>query len=154
MVYFLKVNLELPIILVGIASVFLHKKFANKIEIPLKEKVLKRLCPILYSKLEYSHDGKFSFSEIRDLVAKNLLNSYDSIKSVEDSIYFPMQKDGKNFYVHGFELETAETRGSGKNRRTVTTNHDYLIKAEFPQARMPMNADLLIKTDAFENIKK
>lgn len=138
----------------GIASAFLHKKFANKIEIPLKEKVLKRLCPVLYSKLEYSHDGKYSFSEMKDLVKKRFLNSYDSIKIVEDSIFFPMQKDGKNFYVHGFELKTTETRGSGRDRRTVTTNHDYLIKAEFPQARIPMNADLFIKTDAFDNIKK
>lgn len=151
MVYFLEISIELPIILTGIASAFLHKKFANKIEIPLKEKVLKRLCPVLYSKLEYSHDGKYSFSEMRDLVEKRFLNSYDSIKIVEDSIFFPMQKDGKNFYVHGFELETTQTRGSGKNRRTVTTNHDYLIKAKFPQARMPMNADLFIKTDSHDN---
>lgn len=153
MVYFLETSIEVPVILIGIASAFLHKKFANKIEIPLKEKVLKRLCPVLYSKLEYSHDGKYSFSEMRDLVEKRFLNSYDSIKIVEDSIFFPMQKDGKNFYVHGFELETTQTRGSGKNRRTVTTNHDYLIKAEFPQARMPMNADLFIKTDAKRDLK-
>ncbi len=135
----------------GILMGILYANFRSKIEIPLKTDVLAKLCPILYSKFEYSHDRKYSFDDVYMLRGKSFLNSFDRIKTIEDSIYFPMTKDGKNFFVHGFELETTETRttGSGKNRRTrtVTTNHDYLIKAEFPMARIPLKDDLFIVSD-------
>lgn len=42
----------------------LYAKFSNLIEIPLKMEVLAKLCPILYSKLCYSYDAKYSFDEL------------------------------------------------------------------------------------------
>jgi len=57
--------------------------------------VLAKLCPILYSKLEYSYDGKYSFNELDKLQEKEFLQSYDSIDLVEDSTTFTMEKDGK-----------------------------------------------------------
>lgn len=49
--------------------------------------------------------------------------------------------------MNGFELKTSEVRGSGKNRRRVTTNHCYLMKIAFPYARIPLQDDLRILTD-------
>lgn len=125
----------------------LYTKFASKIEIPLKKEVLTKLCPILYSKLEYSYDGKYSFNELDKLQEKEFLQSYDSIDLVEDSTTFTMEKDRKWFSMNGFELKTSEVRGSGKNRRRVTTNHCYLMKIAFPYARIPLQDDLRILTD-------
>lgn len=125
----------------------LYARFASKIEIPLKQEVLSKLCPILYSKLEYSYDSRYSFDELDILRSKNFLSSYDSIDRVEDSVHFSMEKDGKYFELNGFELETSEVRGSGKNRRRVTTNCCYLMKASFPSARIPINTDLYIFWD-------
>ena len=102
---------------------------------------------MLYSKLEYSYDGKYSFDELELLRAKKFIFSYDSLDKVEDSVHFTMENDGKIFSVNGFELETSEVRGSGKNRRRVTTNHDFLIRAVFPNARIPIKSDILISTD-------
>ena len=125
----------------------LYKRFASKIEIPLKMEVLTRMCPLLYSKLQYSHDEKYSFNELDLLREKNFLSSYDSLDRVEDSIYFDVEKDGKQFSVNWFEVETSEVRGSGKNRKRVTTNHCYLMKAVFPNARIPLTSDLYIIHD-------
>lgn len=125
----------------------LYKKFASKIEIPLKSEVLQKMCPLLYSKLEYSYDEKYSFDELELLRSNNFLSSYDSLDKVEDSVHFGVEKDGKIFSVNGFELETSEVRWSGKNRRRVTTNHCYLMKAVFPSARIPLASDLFIIHD-------
>jgi len=88
----------------------LYKKFASKIEIPLKSEVLQKMCPLLYSKLEYSYDEKYSFDELEILRAKNFISSYDSLDKVEDSARFGVENDGKKFSVNGFELETSEMR--------------------------------------------
>lgn len=125
----------------------LYKKFASKIEIPLKSEVLQKICPLLYSKLEYSYDEKYSFDELELLRSKNFLSSYDRLDKVEDSVHFDVEKDGKIFSVNWFELETSEVRWSGKNRRRVTTNHCYLMKAVFPSARIPLMSDLFIMHD-------
>lgn len=125
----------------------LYKKFASKIEIPLKSEVLQKMCPLLYSKLEYSYDEKYSFDELEILRAKNFISSYDSLDKVEDSARYGVENDGKKFSVNGFELETSEMRWSGKNRRRVTTNHCYLMKAVFPNARIPLTNNLLIVHD-------
>ncbi len=125
----------------------LYKRFASKIEIPLKMEVLTRMCPLLYSKLQYSHDEKYSFDELDLLRGKNFLSSYDSLDRVEDSVYFDVEKDGKHFSVNWFEVETSEIRGSGKNRKRVTTNHCYLMKAVFPSTRIPLTSDLYITHD-------
>lgn len=126
---------------------YLYKKFASKIEIPLKSEVLQKMCPLLYSKLEYSYDEKYSFDELEHLRSKNFLASYDSLDKVEDSVRFGVEKDGKTFSVNGFEVETSEIRWSGKNRRRITTNHCYLMKAVFPNARIPLTSDLFIMHD-------
>lgn len=89
---------------------YLYKKFASKIEIPLKSEVLQKMCPLLYSKLEYSYDEKYSFDELELLRSKSFLSSYDSLDKVEDSVRFDVEKDGKIFSVNGFELETSEVR--------------------------------------------
>jgi hypothetical protein len=108
------------------------------------------MCPLLYSKLEYSYDGKYSFDELDILRSKDFLASYDSLDRVEDSLHFDVESDGKIFSVNGFELETSEVRGSGKKRRRVTTNHCYLIKVVFPNARIPLESDLFILTDRLD----
>ncbi|MCA9378320.1 hypothetical protein KC711_05510 [Candidatus Peregrinibacteria bacterium] len=48
---------------------FLYAKFSKLIEIPLKMEVLAKLCPVIYSKLSYSHDAKYSFDELDVLLA-------------------------------------------------------------------------------------
>lgn len=72
--------------------------------------VLAKLCPVIYSKLLYSHDAKYSFDELDVLLASGIISSYDSIDSVEDSMEFEIERDGKKFFVNGFELKTSEMR--------------------------------------------
>lgn len=111
------------------------------------------MCPLLYSKLEYSYDARYSFDELDTLRYKQFLSSYDSIDTVEDSVHFTMENDGKMFSVNGFELKTSEMRGSGKNRHRETTNHAFLLKAVFPNARIPLKSDLLIVADQIDTKK-
>ena len=58
------------------------------------------MCPLLYSKLEYSYDEKYSFDELEILRAKNFISSYDNLDKVEDSARFGVENDGKKFSVN------------------------------------------------------
>jgi hypothetical protein len=89
---------------------FLYQKFSSKIEIPLKTEVLQKMCPLLYSKLEYSYDEKYSFDELDILKSKSFLSSYDSLDTVEDSVHFYVENNGMIFSLNGFELQTSEVR--------------------------------------------
>ena len=131
----------------ALAIGFLYSKFSKLIEIPLKMEVLAKLCPVIYSKLAYSHDAKYSFDELDVLLTSWIIKSYDTIDLVEDSMEFEVERDGKKFFVNGFELQTSEIRWSGRDRKRVVTNHDYLIKAVFPSARIPLKSDLKIISD-------
>lgn len=130
----------------------LYNKFASKIETPLKRDILSRMCPMLYSKLQYSHDAQYSFDELDVLKNKGLLKSYTDLDIVEDSIYFDVEKDNKRFTVHGFELQTSQVTGTGKRRRTVITNHCYLMRVHFPNARIPLQNDILIQKDSLDTL--
>ncbi len=132
----------------------LYSKFASKIEIPLKKDILSRVCPMLYSKLQYSYDAQFSFNELDVLRQKGLIKQYTDIDIAEDSIYFDVAKDNKNFTVHGFELQTSEVTGTGKRRRSVVTNHCYLMRVHFPYARIPLQDDILIQQDTLDTLSK
>jgi hypothetical protein len=58
------------------------------------------MCPLLYSKLQYSYDEKYSFNELEILRSKDFLSSYDSLDRVEDSIHFDIENNGKVFSVN------------------------------------------------------
>ncbi len=73
---------------------------------------------------------------------------------MEDSIFFDVAKDNKNFSVHGFELQTSEETGTGKRRRKVMTNHCYLMRVHFPHARIPLQDDILIQQDTLDTLSK
>lgn len=126
--------------------------YRSKIEWAIKEHILTKLAKELYSKLEYDASGKYAFGDLDFLRSKWFLNSYDRVKKIEDSIGFRIEEDQKSLIAQGYELETTETRGSGKNRRTVTTNHCYLMKIRFPSARIPLEKTLFIRTDENETI--
>jgi hypothetical protein len=68
------------------------------------------------------------------------------IATAEDSVQFSVEKDGKRFFVNGFELETR----TGSKEETIS-NHCYLMKAVFPSARIPLTSDLLIVTDTLNS---
>jgi hypothetical protein len=138
----------------GGGMALLYSKFATKIEIPLKKDILSRICPMLYSKLQYSYDAQFSFNELDILRQRGLIKQYTDIDIAEDSIYFDVTKDNKNFTVHGFELQTSEVTGRGKRRRNVVTNHCYLMRVHFPYARIPLQDDILIRQDKLDTLSK
>lgn len=126
--------------------------FRSHIEWAIKEKVLTKLSKELYSGLEYDAGQKYAFWDIGELRSKWFLHSYDRIDTIEDSLGFKAQKDGKHIVVQGYELKTSEVRGSGKNRKRVTTNHCYLLKVRFPQVRIPLTNDLFIRTDEADSV--
>ncbi|MFO0764165.1 MAG: DUF3137 domain-containing protein [Candidatus Gracilibacteria bacterium] len=144
------------ITLLGFAAYgFLQIKFSKLVNIPLKVDVLSKLCSVIYSKLLYSYDEKYSFNEINILRDKGILQSYDRIDSVEDSMEFDVDQNGKKMFVNAFEIKTSkmlEKRSyrhghASRHRKRVVTNHAYLIKAVFPNARIPMKSDLVITND-------
>ena len=112
---------------------------------------MSRICKILHSTFEYSYDGKYSFNDLSILKEKKFLNSYSMIDTVEDSCALKIQQDGKSFLLNGFELETSKMQSSGKRRRKVITNHDYLMKIVFPYARIPLVSDVIIEKDTNES---
>lgn len=142
------------IVIYGGGMTLLYTAFSSKIETPLKKDILSRICPMLYSKLQYSHDARFSFMEIDILRHRWLLKPYTDLDIVEDSIFFDVAKDNKNFTVHGFELQTSEETGTGKRRRKVVTNHCYLMRVHFPHARIPLQDDILIQQDTLDTLSK
>ena len=118
----------------------------------MKQKILTKLSKEIYSGLEYDPGQQYAFGDVGELRTKGFLHSYDRIDTIEDSLGFKIQKDGKYIVVQGYELKTSEVRGSGKNRKRVTTNHCYLLKARFPSARIPLQNDLFIRTDEADSI--
>jgi len=132
-------------------NTLVYNMFKKSIEVPLKQNILSQLGPILYSRLQYSHGKEFAFHELTPLQEAGLLRDYDRIDLEEDSIYFPIDNEGKSFFVNGYELKTSKSQGSGRNRKRVTTNHCYLMRAEFPHSRIPMESDLLIVSDFHDN---
>lgn len=109
---------------------FINKKFVSEIEEPLEKEIFPKIAFLLYKDLSYDAWEKYWFlSELRFLENNNFLNGYDSVRKKEDSIQFYF----KNFLVNWFEILTTKTTWSGKNRRTTTTNHCYLMKIELPK---------------------
>ena len=128
-----------------------YAAYRSKIEIPLKRDVMSRICKKLHTTFEYSYDGKYSFDDLSKLVEKKFLNSYNRIDKVEDSVELKIELEKKWFILRGFELKTRRVSGSGKNRKNVVTNHDYLMKITFPYARIPITCDLLVIPDKNES---
>ena len=112
---------------------------------------MSRVCQILHTTFQYSYDAKYSFDDLSFLRTKKFLQSYSMIETVEDSTQLSIEQDGKSFILNGFELKTSEMRGSGKHRRRVVTNHDYLMKIVFPHARIPIQSDLFLVPDTHES---
>lgn len=121
--------------------------FRSRIEWALKRTILTKLSKELYSKLEYDESGKYAFGDLDILRSSWFIHSYDSIDTIEDSVGFIVEEWNKYVITQWYELKTSETRWSGKNRRKVTTNHCYLMKIRFPNNRIELQDDLLIKSD-------
>lgn len=112
---------------------------------------MSRICKILHSTFEYSYDGKYSFNDLEFLKQKKFLSSYTMIDAVEDSSALKIEQDGKSFLLNGFELKTSKMQSSGKRRRKVITNHEYLMKIVFPHARIPLSSEVIIEKDTHES---
>lgn len=129
--------------------------FRSKIEGAIKDRILTKLSKELYSKLEYNQSKKYAFGDTRLLVNSWLLNDYEDVDKVEDSIAFTIDEPHKHILVQGYELETSRTTRDRKGRRSKkTTNHCYLLRVMFPEARIELKNDLLIKTDEADTASK
>ena len=83
------------------------------------------------------------------------MNDYEDVDKVEDSIAFTIDEPHKHILVQGYELETSRiTRDRKGRRRKTTTNHCYLLRVIFPEARIELKNDLLIKTDEADSPSK
>ena len=81
-----------------------------------------------------------------------MLSSYDRVDLREDSFEFTHSKDGKSIEVNGLEIRTSEMRGSGKNRKRVTTNQCFLIKGTYPETKFKIDKSIWIKGDLADSI--
>lgn len=131
-----------------IISIFYNKKITKWI----KWVILPNLCQKINKNLFYDTTWKYVFKDLDKLVSKRFLNSFDYIDYIEDSIYFNYDENWKKFFVNWFEFRSSKDQGSWKNRRRVTTNHCYLFKINFPNAKIPMKDNLFIKS--IKNTKK
>lgn len=124
------------------------KIFHAKIEWAIKQKILSKLSKEIYSKLEYDENTKYGFWDLDKLASLGFIRWYDTVESIEDSIAFTIQEDGKYIIVQGYELKTSRITYDSKWRRHKhITNHCYLLKAKFPSARIPLKDNLFIKRD-------
>lgn len=122
--------------------------FRSRIEGAIKDRILTKLSKELYSKLEYNQSKKYAFGDTSLLVSSWLLNEYNEIDKVEDSIAFTIDEPHKHILVQGYELQTSRVTRDRKGRKSRrTTNHCYLLRVMFPEARIELKNDLLIKTD-------
>ena len=67
---------------------------------------------------------------------------------------FEVNQNRKRILVNSFEIKTSkivESRNHNRHnhniKKRVMTNHAYLIKAVFPDARIPMKSDIIIIGD-------
>lgn len=128
-----------------------YQVFRSKIEIPLKENIMNRVCKTLHSSFEYSSDAKYSFDNLTMLKEKWFLNSYTHLDGVEDSCALKIEQDGKSFLLNGFKLKTSEMKTTWNRKIKVITNHDYLLKIVFPHALIPLLSDIIIGKDTNES---
>jgi hypothetical protein len=129
--------------------------FRSKIEGAIKDKILTKLTKKLYSKLEYNQGDKYAFGDIVTLLQAGFLHGYDHIDKIEDSIGFTIDEPHKHIIIQGYELETSKTSRDSKGRRRKTiTNHCYLLRVKFPEARIELKNDLLITTDEADNLSR
>lgn len=125
-----------------------YMKYRSKIEIPLKRDIMSRICKWFHEKFKYSYDSKYSFNDIQVLLEKKFLKKYNRLELVEDSVELEIIKDGKGFVLNGYELKTRQVSWSGKNKKNVVTNHEYLMKVVFPYARIPLDCDVHVIPDS------
>jgi len=138
--------------IIGIIPIFyVLYIYYKKIDLNIKEKILTKLSKEIDSNLEYDYWKKYAFWELNKLRELNFINSYDSIKKIEDSIWFYLQQNWKYAVIQWYELRTTKTSWSWKNRRTVETNHCYLLKIKIPSARIKIEKDIYIKSDSADN---
>ena len=134
-------------------NLIFYNKIYSKINTFGGNHIFEKICNILYSRLKYSHDAKYSFDKLDYLVSKDFLKPFNTIDIVEDSIYFEVENDGKSFYVNGFELiNSIVIRDSGGWSRRTIANHCYLMRVAFPHARISLKNDLYIIQDKTRQI--
>lgn len=143
----------IPIAIVAffVYTVILAVSFRGSSEKNLKSEIISRFLKILEADAKYSPGIEHGFG-FNHLVSKGLLSSYDRVDTQEDSFEFTHSKDGKSISVRGLEIMTSEMRGTGKNRRRVTTNRCFLMKGDYPETKFKIEKNILIKTDAMDSI--
>lgn len=137
--------LPLWILLLGLFF-WIQSIFSPKIEYSLKQKIMTKVCKVLHKDLLYSYDWKYSFNEIKFLQKNNFLNERAIPNGVEDSICFSLNINGKQFFINGFELKFSDSQQR-------VQNSVYMLKAYFPQAKIPMKDNLFIKSNNNNTLK-
>lgn len=120
-------------------------------ETKVKSTVISEFLKLMEKDSSYSTGNEYSFNFV-PLVHDGFLNSYDRVDAEEDSFHFVHGKDGKSIDVSGMELRTSEMRGSGKNRRRVTTNQCFLLKGDYPETRFKITERITIKGDMADSV--
>lgn len=134
-----------------IFTAILFATFKGEAETKVKSTVISEFLKLMEKNSSYSTGKEYSF-DFTTLVYDGFLSSYDRVDAEEDSFHFIHEKDGKSIDVRGMELRTSEMRGSGKNRRRVTTNQCFLLKGEYPETRFKIAKRITIKGDMADSV--
>lgn len=132
-------------------TIILLAMFKGKAETNVKSTVISEFLKLMEKNSSYSTGKEHAF-DFTTLAHNGFLNSYDRVDAEEDSFHFVHEKDGKSIDVRGMELRTSEIRGSGKNRRRVTTNQCFLLKGDYPETRFKISKRITIKGDMADSV--
>ncbi len=123
----------------GALTAYLANKIRQKMVDELKQEMNGALAKAL--QIDYSVTA-FSGQEFENACAFKLLPDYDD-KYLADQWHG--QIEGTDFLL--YEAKLTETRGSGKNRRTVTVFEGVLLRFQFAR---PFLATTLVRRDGFK----
>ncbi len=89
--------------------------------------------------------------ELKNLEKEWFLNSFSFIEKIEDSIALKFEQDSKIAYIEWYEFITAR---KWRKNNSVVTNHCYMMKVNFPESRINVNKNILIKKDLSDSLTK
>ncbi|PID83869.1 hypothetical protein CSB09_03915 [Candidatus Gracilibacteria bacterium] len=111
-----------------IAIVVLYGSFQDKVSIQVKEQILAKMAEKMKDHLSYSPKSEYFPESIHSITnTTGIIDSYDRLDFVQDSIKIEESKQG--FTITGVEFQTSKKYTDNKgNTRYKVNNHAYIMK--------------------------
>lgn len=124
----------------------------------IKNEILPKLTREINSELNYDIGEKYYFWDVDKLINCWLLNKYDRLDIIEDSINFEPKTVDQNtwkenipYSISWYEFKTSEEHQDKNGTHYEVNNHCYLLKVTFNNARQKISSWITLKRDVNDN---